>query len=234
MIRCGIIDPGEPAYYWIMKDYEDNRYLAEQYGYLVPYPDRDWFSLGGFCQQPSLLCSPTPYIMNDHPKHYVRAYFNAFAAGYFPERAMLTEHPLPNLGNYAGDHFKSSDEAMNSSWVRWMFVWDEGEDLFLGKTMPRYWLADGNEVKIERTVTHFGVMSMSIKSKAALGWIEMTIDPPKRNAPRKIYARIRHPEGKSMNRVTVNGKPYTEFDPTKEWVIIPPLKERTVIVVYYD
>jgi hypothetical protein len=234
MIRCGIVDPSEPAYYWIMKDYEDNRYLAEQYGYLVPYPERDWFSLGGFCQQPSLLCSPTPYIMDDHPKHYVRAYFNAFAAGYFPERAMITEHPLPNLGNYAGDHFKSSDEGMNSSWVRWMFIWDEGEDLFLAKTMPRYWLADGKEVRIERAVTHFGVMSMSIKSKAASGFIEMTIDPPTRNAPRAIYARFRHPEGKSMNRVTVNGKPYDNFDPEKEWVVLPPLKEKTVVVAYYD
>jgi len=234
MIRCGIIDPSEPAFEWIMKDYEDNRYLVEHYGYLVPYPERDWFSLGGFCQQPSLLCSPTPYIMRDDPKHYVRAYFNAFAAGYFPERAMITEHPLPNLGDYAGDHFKSSDEGMNSSWVRWMFIWDETDDLYLGKTMPRYWLADGKEVKIERAATHFGPMSLSIKSRAASGSIEMTIDPPTRNAPRAIYARFRHPDAKSMNRVTVNGKPYSNFDPVKEWVILPPLKEKTVVTAYYD
>jgi hypothetical protein len=139
---------------------------------------------------------------------------------------------------------------MNSSWVRWMFIWDEGEDLYLGKTMPRYWLADGKEVKIERAQTHFGPMSMSMKSSAGSGSfgalrtgsfdrpgtesIEMTIDPPTRNAPRAIYARFRHPDGKSMNRVTVNGKPYTDFDPAKEWVILPALKAKTVVVAYYD
>lgn len=234
LIRCGVVDPDEPAAEWIMKDYEDNRYLAPQFGYQVQYPERDWFSLGGFSQQPSLLCSPTPYIMRDEPKHYLRSYFNAFAAGYFPERAMLTEHPLPNLGDYAGDHLKSSDEAMNSSWIRWMFIWDEGEDLHLGSVMPRYWLADGSKVSIERAVTHFGVMSMSIKSNAASGSIQMTIDPPIRNAPRAVYARFRHPDGKSMNRVTVNGAPWSNFDPGSERVILPPLKERTVVVAYYD
>ena len=234
MVRCGVIDPDEPVAEWIMRDYEDNRYLSDRFGYQTPYFERDWFSIGGFSQQPSLLCSPTPYLMMDEPKQYVRAYFNAFAAGYFPERQMLTEHPLPNLGDYRGDHFKSSDEAMNTSWIRWMFIWDEGDDLYLGKTMPRYWLADGKQVKIERAATHFGPMSMSIRSRASSGSIEMTIDPPTRNQPKAIYARFRHPEGKSMNRVTVNGKAWTDFDPEKEWVVLPGLEEETVVVAYYD
>ena len=234
MLRCGVIAPDEPAALWIMRDYEDNRYTSDQFGYQIPFFDRDWFNLGGFSQQPSLLCSPTPYLLLDEPKQYLRAYFNAFAAGYFPERAMLTEHPLPALGNYAGDHFKSSDEAMNTSWIRWMFVWDEGEDLYLGKVMPRYWLEDGKQVKIERAQTHFGQMSMSMKSYAKSGRIEMTIEPPTRNAPRAIYARFRHPDGKNMNRVTVNGKPWSKFDPVKEWVVLPPFKEKTVVVAYYD
>ncbi|MDO8682915.1 MAG: hypothetical protein Q7N50_05475, partial [Armatimonadota bacterium] len=234
LIRCGVIYPDDQMAIWTMRDYEDNRYISEQYGYQTPYFERDWFSIGGFSQQPSLLCSPTPYLMGDEIKHYLRAYFNAFASGYFPERAMLTEHPLPNLGNWSGGHFKTSDEAMNTSWLRWMFVWDEGKDLYLGKAIPRYWLNDGKEVKIERAETHFGQMNMSMKSYADKGRIEMTINPPTRNLPGAVYARFRHPEGKSMNRVTVNGKPYGNFDPAKEWVILPPLKERTVVVAYYD
>jgi len=38
----------------------------------------------------------------------------------------------------------------------------------------------------------------------------------------------------SMNRVTVNGKPYDNFDPEKEWVVLPALTEKTVVVAYYD
>ena len=234
LIRCGVIDPKSQMATWIMQDYEDNRYISEQYGYQTPYFERDWFSIGGFLQQPSLLCSPTPYLMRDEIEHYLRAYFNAFAAGYFPERAMLTEHPLPNLGNWAGGHFKTSDEAMNCSWLRWMFIFDEGDDLYLGPALPRYWLADGNKVKIEHAATHFGPMSMSMGSYAASGRIEMTIDPPTRDAPRTIYARFRHPDGKRMNRVMVNGKAWDAFDADKEWVVLPPLSGTMVVVAYYD
>ncbi|MDO8681871.1 MAG: hypothetical protein Q7N50_00105 [Armatimonadota bacterium] len=234
LLRTGVIDPDEPMAQLIMKDYEDNRYLSDSYGYQIPFFERDWFSLGGFSQQPNLLCSPTPYLTRDEIKHYIRAYFNAFAAGYFPERGMITEHPLPNLGDYAGDHFKSSDEALNTSWVRWMFIWDETDELHLGKAIPRYWLADGQEIGVERAQTHFGEMSIRLKSSAASGSIEMTVEPPTRRAPTATYARFRHPEGKSMNRVTVNGKPYSNFNAEKEWVILEPLKEKTVIVAYYD
>ena len=234
MIRCGLIAPDEKAAEWIMKDYEDNRYLSQQFGYQIADFDKLWFSQGGFSQQPSLLCSPTPYLLRDQPKHYLRSYFNAFAAGYFPERAMLTEHPLPNLGDFRGDHFKSSDEAMNTSWIRWMFVWDEdNKDLYLGKMIPRYWLADGKKIGITRAYTHFGPMSMSMQSFASKGRIEMTIEPPIRNKPGTIYARFRHPEGKLMKRVTVNGKAYKKFDPKKEWVILPALTAKTVVVAYY-
>lgn len=234
LLRTGIIAPDEPIAKWIMQDYEDNRYLSDSFGYQIPFFDRDWFSLGGFSQQPNLLCSPVPYLLRDEIKHYLRAYFNAFAAGYFPERGMITEHPLPNLGDYAGDHFKSSDEALNTSWLRWMFIFDEMEDLYLGKAIPRYWLKDGQEIGVERAQTHFGEMSMSMKSSAKSGSIEMTIDPPTRNIPPKTYARFRHPDGKSMNRVTVNGKAWDNFDPSKEWVVLPALAEKTVVVAYYD
>ena len=233
MIRCGLIDPREPAATWIMKDYEDNRYISDQFGYQVADFERDWFNLGGFSQQPSLLCTPTPYIMGDLPEQYLRAYFNSFAAGYFSDKAMLTEHPLPNLGDIRGDHFKSSDEAMSSSWLRWCFIWDEGKDLYLGKTMPRYWLANGKAVKIDRAQTHFGPMSMSMKSNVAKGSITMTIAPPTRNAPGATYARFRHPDSKKMKRVTVNGKPWKKFDAAKEWVVLPALKAKTVVVAYY-
>ena len=122
---------------------------------------------------------------------------------------------------------------MNTSWIRWMFVWDEGNDLYLGKMMPRYWLADGKTVQITRAETHFGQMSMSIKSSAASGSIEMTIDPPTRRAPGAIYARFRHPDGKTITRVTVDGQPWDKFDAAKEWVVLPALKAKTMVVAYY-
>ena len=234
LIHTGIIEPDAQLARWILKDFEDNRYISEQYGYPMPFFERDWFSRGGFSPQPNLLCGPTVYLMRDDVERFLRGYFNGFAVGYFYERAMMAEQTVSDFKNYNGDHFKTSDEAMSASWLHHMFVWEEGNDLQLGKAIPRYWLADGKEVRIEHAETHFGRMSMTMKSHAARGSITMTIDPPTRKLPGAVYARFRHPEGKSMNRVTVNGKSWDKFDPAKEWVVLPPLTKKTVVVAYYD
>ena len=58
---------------------------------------------------------------------------------------MMCEHPLPDLGDWRGDHYKSSDEANSTYWLRLMFVEDDrGDDVLrLGQALPRAWLADG-------------------------------------------------------------------------------------------
>ena len=87
LIRCGVVEPEVAARRVDNEDYEDNRYISDQFGYPMPFFERDWFSIGGFSQQPSLLCSPTPYLMRDDIKHYLRAYFNALRRRLLPRAA---------------------------------------------------------------------------------------------------------------------------------------------------
>ena len=234
LIMTGLVEPRSQLADWILKDFEDNRFISDEYGYPMRFFERDWFSKGGLSTQANLLCTPNVYMMRDDIKSYLRAYFNAFSVGLFDERMMLAEQTMPDYTSFAGDHFKTSDEAMSTSWLRWMFIYEDDDGLYLGKAIPRYWLADGRQVKIERAETYFGRVSMSMVSNAANGTITMTIDPPTRNRPRAVYARFRHPDGKSMNRVTVDGKAWENFDPAKEWVILPPLDNRTIVIAYYD
>lgn len=220
LLLTGMIDPATPDAKWIMKDYEDNLYISERYGYSIPVFDRFWFSRGGFSMQANLLDSPIPYIQRDEIKHYLRTYFNAFASAFYPEIRMCNEHSLPELGYPAGDHFKSSDEAQSAYWLRLMFVREQGNELVLGQAIPRYWLADGEEVGIERAVSYFGPLSLRIASATGRGEIHARLDPPTRNSPQNIYVRLRHPEGKPIRSVTVNGRPHDSFDAAKEWVIL--------------
>ncbi len=203
---------------WIMKDYEDNLYISDTYGYSIPVFDRFWFSRGGFSMQSQLLDGPIPYIKDDKIKHFLRAYFNGFTAAYFPQVQMCNEHALPELGYPAGDHFKSSDEAQSTYWLRLMFIREEGDDLLLGQAIPRYWLSDGKNIGIERAATYFGPMSLQIKSESDKNQITAVLDPPDRNSPKNIYVRLRHPDSKLIRRVTVNGKPYNNFDANMEWI----------------
>jgi len=217
----GLVAAESPETKWIMQDYEDNLYISETYGYSIPVFDKFWFSRGGFSMQANLLDSPMPYIMRDDIKHYVRTYLNSFASAFEPDIRMCNEHSLPELGYPRGDHFKSSDESQSTYWLRLMFVCERGKDLHLGRAVPRYWLADGNTVGIDRSATYFGPISFKIISRTRKGEIEAVVTPPQRNSPDNIYVRLRHPKRKPIKSVTVNGKQYDKFDTEKEWIVLP-------------
>ena len=221
MLITETLDPSSIEGRWILQDFEDNLYISNEYGYAIPVFDRFWFSRGGFSMQANLLHGPLPYLYRDEIKHYVRAYFNGLASAFYPETRMCNEHSLPELGYPRGDHFKSSDEAQSTWWLRLMFVHERGGDLYLGQAIPRYWLADGKRVGIERAASRFGPLSLRITSAAARGEIRAAVTPPDRNPPRTIYLRLRHPKGKPIKSVTLNGKPYERFDAEKEWIVLP-------------
>ncbi len=237
LVRTGLIEPWDRMATWIIKDFEDNLYISEQYGYNITGAEFDkyWFSRGGISQQANLLCNPIPYLLRDEPRHFLRAYFNAFAASYFPDTRMMTEHALPNIGDHRGDHYKSSDESNSTYWLRLMFVEERGNELWVGAAIPRYWLADGKTCGIENARTYFGPMSVKYDSKASQGRIEVTLDPPDRNPPKKLTVRFRHPEGKKMTHCEINGQPYKNFDAEKEWVVLTECpKAKTRIIARYD
>ncbi|HNS21024.1 MAG TPA: hypothetical protein PKH24_11025 [Sedimentisphaerales bacterium] len=219
----GLLAPDAPETRWVLKDYEDNLYISDRYGYAIPAYDAFWFSRGGFSMQANLLDGPLPYLWRDDVKHYLRAYFNGFASAFYPEIRMCNEHSLPELGYPRGDHFKTSDEAQSTYWLRLMFVNERGSDLYLGQAIPRYWLANGNKIGIERAASYFGPLSAQWESRTAEGVVQVTLDPPARNVPRTIYLRIRHPQDKPLVSVLLNGKPYDRIDREKEWIVLPGL-----------
>ena len=56
-----------------------------------------------------------------------------------------------------------------------------------------------------RAPTRFGPVSYEIR--AAVGdVIDATIEPPQRVAPEALVIRIRHPQGRQMQRVWVDGR----------------------------
>jgi len=233
LIRTEVIDPLADESVWIMKDFEDNLYISDKYGYSVEDFDRDWFSLGGFSMQSNLLCSPMPYLFRDEPKHFLRSYFNAFTSVFYPDICACVEHALPTLADNNGVWFKPSDEAQSAYWLRLMFIYEHGNELSLGMMMPREWLEDGNRVSISRAATYFGEMGYEIRSEAKNGRISMVLDPPTRNAPDAVNIRFRHPRGSPMKKVFVNGKEWTDFSPEKELINIGKVTQKTEILALY-
>lgn len=249
-LRTGLMAPDDPMAVSILQDYEDNLYLSDRYGYSWEKHGAQWFSRGGISMQPNLLCSPHPYLLRDEIKHFLRAYFNAFASCYYPDTQMMCEHPLPDLGDWRGDHYKASDESNSTYWLRLMFIEDDRGDevLRLGMALPRAWLAEGERPAIERAATHFGPLSLRFESNVNSGQIAAVFEPGRtlappggegrgqgalRRTPKQILLRFRHPTEKPIQRVEVNGKAWDKFDSKKEWVELPKLEGRTTVTAFY-
>jgi hypothetical protein len=203
-----LLDPGDPMSTWILKDFEGNRYLDGPLNYPLDDFEAQWFSLGGFSMQPNLVYSLSPYLPRNQAKHFLRSFFNAFAACWRRDLRAMTEHPLPTLADWAGDHFKSSDESMAAYALRSMFIHESGRELHLGKAIPLSWLGGGANLLIKRACTHFGPMDMEVSVSEDLGGIWIVIDPPSRNPPDRVVLTARHPGGDSLKEVVVDGKPW--------------------------
>ncbi|MBN1491189.1 MAG: hypothetical protein JXA69_14845 [Phycisphaerae bacterium] len=112
--------------------------------------------------------------------------------------------------------------------IRHILVTEERDDmggysgnLRLLAGTPRAWLADGQTIRIHGAPTHFGMVNLDVYSQAANGRIEARVSGLNRNACKTIQLRLRHPEGKVIQSVTVNGKPHPHFDPHKECIVLP-------------
>jgi hypothetical protein len=230
LLITGALDPRSPEADWIVKDYEDNRYLSNQYGYLVDDFDKYWFGRGGMSMQACLLLDVEPYLYRDDVKQALRALFNAEAAQYFPDERMNTEHALPALGDWTGDHYKSSDESNVAGWLRYLFVREEGDTLLVGQAVPREWLRAGQVCGIERTGTYFGPTSVIYTGRD--NEISAKLEAPRRNPPKAIRLRFREPGGRSLSSVEVNGKPWRQFK--GEWVQLPGDVGAATVVARYS
>ena len=211
------IDPHSPQADWILQDYEDNLYLSNQYGYTVNDFEKYWFGRGGMSMQACLLFDVEPYLYRDDVKHALRALFNAQSVSYFPDVRMNTEHAAPDFDGWRGDHFKSSDEANVAGWLRQLFLREEGDLLLVGQAVPREWLQAGKECGIERAATYFG--PASVVYRATDTGIQVHLQGPKRNPPRRIRLRFRSPNNHPIRSAIVNGNAWKEI--TGDWLELP-------------
>ncbi|MEM3816424.1 MAG: hypothetical protein QW341_06215, partial [Candidatus Bathyarchaeia archaeon] len=235
LILCGLIDPYSKIAEWIMKDYEDNRYISDEYGYSIPSLDFDryWFSRGGFSMQPNLYGFQIPYLLRGKIKHFLRAVFNSFAVAFYPDVYMLTEHPLPTMADWAGDHFKTSDESIACYCLRLMLIHEKGDTLTLLPAVPSKWLENGKHICVEKASTHFGTLSFAVESRIDEGFIKIYLEPPTRNPPKHIELHVKHPNGLKIRGVKVDGREWTKYDPENSSILLYGFTKPVEITVYY-
>jgi hypothetical protein len=76
-------------------------------------------------------------------------------------------------------------------------------------------------------------MDMKIVSKVNKGKVTAYITLPSRNPAKNVVLRLRHPEGKRMIKVTINGKDWKEFSASNETIILPVNAKRVEVVAEF-
>lgn len=233
MISQGVMDPKSRDAGWIMNSLEDDHFLRA--GWIwggVAYPlekvREDWFNLGGFARiQPHYARTAEIYALRDDTKAFLRTYFNTIAAYLNREDLSLWEH----FGN--GVFSKTHETSYFLYRSRTMLITERGDELWLAPFVTNNWFKDGEKVAVDNAPSRWGDVSYKISSHVNLGYIEAVVFPPSRELPKQIVLRLRHPEGKRIRAVSINGRVSRDFDPAREIVTIKPGREAIGVRVSY-
>ena len=129
------------------------------------------------------------------------------------------------------------NSSSNAAWLvtlRYLLIqdWDLDEDgepetLRLLFAVPRRWLADGKQIRVEDAPTAFGRMSLRVDSKLTSGIVEMQVTPPTR-AVKTMLLRAPLPDGWQIESVEVDGQraPLVDGDTVELSGRIKPLTVR--------
>ena len=229
LVDCGVFDTEEAITRWILQDYEDNLFMSPM---SFSVAEQDWFSRGGITLQPNLVNTAVTYMRRGQTPLALRAFYNAFAASYYPDVNAFTEW-VPSFGKSGGPFFKTSDEAGFLTWLRLLLLREEGDRLYIASSAPRRWFRTGEQIEVADAATLFGRMGFRIDSHAADGYADAILDIPEAFGAREILLRIRHPEGKAISRAELDGVPHRAFDTRTEFVSLPVKAGRRRVRVFF-
>jgi hypothetical protein len=114
-----------------------------------------------------------------------------------------------------------------------MLVTEIGDGLWVTRATPRAWLEQGKKISVKNAPTYYGTVAYEIVSDVDNGKISATVEMPSRKAPKEVTLRLRHPKAAPIKSVTVNGKPWSEFNTDKETITLKGLAGTVTVTAQY-
>jgi hypothetical protein len=170
-------------------------------------------------------------LRRNEPKRAILGFYSTMALGMTRTTYGGVEHPfLDGQNPITIPHLRTGSQQLRL--LRSMLVREEGDQLILAQATPQPWLEQGKSVCVQDAPTCFGPVSYKIQSQVAQGKIVVQIEPPKRSSPAAIVLYLRHPLGKTIRAVRVNGQVFEKF--TADRVTLPGTTQPQVIEAQFD
>jgi hypothetical protein len=200
-------------------------------------PERDWERLGGWLYQSPHEWLPEYYLQADDIPNFLRAWQRRSVADmYFVgdsfgdatcEDYMFKEHTWFNV------YDKQHNRGAFLSNFRNLLVMEQDGALWLAKATPRAWLEQGKKISVKNSPTYFGTVAYEIVSDVDNGKINATVEMPSRKSQKEVVLRFRHPKSAPIKTVTVNGKPWTEYNKDQETITLKDLTGQVTVTAQY-
>ncbi|MBI4166862.1 MAG: Tat pathway signal protein [Acidobacteria bacterium] len=106
--------------------------------------------------------------------------------------------------------------------IRWMLVLEDSDEerLYLGRGVPRAWVASGDEISIQQAPTRWGRVRFNLTAKPDAKVLLAVLELAKPGAPREFRVTFRVPETMRLQTVTVNGRPASFSGPRMDTVVV--------------
>jgi len=235
LLDAGLVDASHPLIKWSLLDLEDNIFLSKESGYPTTNPAQNFFHFGGFTFQPNLLPNASAHLRRDEIPSFLRAFYNTLHASLYPDTMCFAEW-VKTPGSGDGPLYKTPDECKFIQLMRNMLILEQGQTLRtlrLATAVPRKWMTDGKTIRVQRAATLYGPMDLEITSHTSQNHIIATINLPQRDPADVVLLRLRHPEGKQFEKVTVNGQDWDKLNRPLELIILPGSLEKAEVVAWY-
>jgi hypothetical protein len=190
-----------------------------------------------------------PYLKlmadRDEAERVVLSFYGMLAHGMTRNTFIAGEsHTIgPYPGEYYRTLFKPPIIIRNSGFLmllRLMLVREDYDSngipdtLYLAYATPRAWLADGKQIIIRDSPTHFGNLKLTITSHINSHYIEAILTVPNRNPISKLKLKLRVPTGNIISSVTINGKNHRDFNTGGETINLSGMTGNLNIKVNYQ
>jgi hypothetical protein len=190
-------------------------------------PEKHWFSHASWQYQCGLERHANIHLAADDASNFIRSMLNQYAVDIMPGEYTFREHTT------GGPPDKIYEESCFLERFRQMLVMEEGDSLWLARATPRAWLEQGRKISVKNAPTHFGVVGYEIVSDADSAKIAATVELPARKSPPTLLLRLRHPKAAPIRSVTVNDKPWKQFNANKEVIQLKELTGKVTVTARY-
>jgi len=173
-------------------------------------------------------------LAHDRRTHYLLGYYAHMAYHQTPgtftayEQAPIRGQPTrPEMADYC-----IPSQLTVPLMTRWMLAWEarDADVLWLGKAVPRAWLAGG--VSLRKATTRWGDVNFELKPQDDLRRMTARIELPAQARP-TLMLRVAHPRGMRIAGCQVQGARCEEVNALQEFIRLKPEDDTIRVTVSF-